>query len=863
MTSQTGTNELNYALDVHGKLPIALRCESLADGEVKLTANLDVSGVANPNLRKHLKKLNLRVGDEPFYFTPSTDPLHYEAALIVQQDELEQHALALGMDGVAIGHFHLKDGALHEDAGNDIRRLMVFETRGLTHQYAKGFPYSRDRLSEFDPALHSPTTDLHSHLTSQISAEDLLQVAKEHHATYPVELLLKMGIKAEDLPHYDLPVTMQSLYFAPTAREGLVCETLAADGTPQQVPAVRVEDLNPAAAAKLHDALTIPIDKIYTFDGLERSMYRFRNPFSKNPDLIAPIILKTAESYQRQGVLYSEQSVTGALNTAWMEKAIPALEQAEEQYGVKLRFLVGIPRGQSPIAMLNAAKQAEMIAQSPYVVGVDYLGYEANKTSNFEQSLNHVAQWAMRRRKGAGTDEYGWDFKDDFVLRVHAGENGKNASNVYEALKIAQDYNVRIRIGHGVYVHMNDKLRALVKDLVSKDLLVVEFNPDSNMALNNIDFANDIPIKQWREMGVPVVLATDGAGAYQTDVRQSAIVALHAGLQPSDLIGIRQWEQQHIARQDALFADKKQAYEARYATPEDASGLKAHLQAFKQYGRQLPPVPPLPAPVRYDSSRRLPDDLKNRTPLLIAGASGSSWEEIGDMHQREIEIGIRMLVEVLDPSKMYFCVGRIKDAGITKCLDHALTDYMQTHEISETRFGLVGLLSDQYQQLQHPRNLNHYWPLDGGLMSVPHEMMQFIAKHNGMSLFAGGSAFTRDFIHLADEMGLQFGVMNGPEGASTEKARVLDKRQHLYKGALQMVEQVLHMQQEKGLDMFREGVALDKPSLEQLYLRIRADVEHQYMKDKVPEIFEVERAMQKSWADRSRRDESPSGGVTP
>jgi hypothetical protein len=129
-------------------------------------------------------------------------------------------------------------------------------------------------------------------------------------------------------------------------------------------------------------------------------------------------------------------------------------------------------------------------------------------------------------------------------------------------------------------------------------------------------------------------------------------------------------------------------------------------------------------------------------------------------------------------------------------------------------------------------------------------MMQFVAKRNGTALFVGGSAFTRDFIHLGEEAGMEFGVMRGPAGASTEKARVLDKNRHLFKGAIGMVKQVIKMQQEKGVQLFRDGVALDDRALEELYLA------------KNPEVQAMATAVRSKWTDRVvANDDTPTAGA--
>ncbi|TAE80455.1 MAG: hypothetical protein EAY76_06210 [Alphaproteobacteria bacterium] len=96
-------------------------------------------------------------------------------------------------------------------------------------------------------------------------------------------------------------------------------------------------------------------------------------------------------------------------------------------------------------------------------------------------------------------------------------------------------------------------------------------------------------------------------------------------------------------------------------------------------------------------------------------------------------------------------------------------------------------------------HLNHIVVLHGELMSVPTHMTEKLALHHGSALYIGGSAFTRDFIKRSEDLGIPFGVMAEIEGASGEKARVLES-QFIFHGAAGMIHQVRTM---LGDDVFR------------------------------------------------------------
>src|SRR5262249_31336581 len=76
---------------------------------------------------------------------------------------------------------------------------------------------------------------------------------------------------------------------------------------------------------------------------------------------------------------------------------------------------------------------------------------------------------------------------------------------------------------------------------------IVEFNLNSNLALNNIQSAMDAPIARYLKQGVPVVLGTDGYGIYQTTMEFEARAALLCGVQPGDFEQIRATESRYLA----------------------------------------------------------------------------------------------------------------------------------------------------------------------------------------------------------------------------------------------------------------------------------------------------------------------------
>lgn len=61
---------------------------------------------------------------------------------------------------------------------------------------------------------------------------------------------------------------------------------------------------------------------------------------------------------------------------------------------------------------------------------------------------------------------------------------------------------------------------------------------------------------------------------------------------------------------------------------------------------------------------------------------------------------------------------------------------------------------------------------------MPHQLVDYVAHHNGLVVFIGGGTFVRDAVLVARERGVGFALMKGPEGASTDKCVMFDaKRQ--------------------------------------------------------------------------------------
>lgn len=645
--------------------------------------------------------------------------------------------------------------------------LTVFETREIGRYPRPGLPYPRT------PVRFSAITDLHTHSSGQVSARGLIEVALASHEEfcYPARLLDEAGIsydKAHKKP-------IERIFFAPEVH-------LHPYKKGEKEPGVPLSTLSAEALTKLESCMVFPTDGQRTYGYMEVPVYKYRTPFSKSRALFIPTLERTAEEYEAMGIRYAELTMTGtafdASFIALLHEHMPGIEQ---NTGVTMRFLAGLPRNLPNEKLLDYVAQLKYLAASPYLVGVDVVGYETNKTVDIAEPLEDIARWAAQHQPG-------------FVLRVHAGENPKNPENILQALQIAERYGLFCRIGHALYGY-DDTTRSLAIQMAQAGTLIVEVNPDSNLANNNLDKATDLTRRtRWFfEHGIPVVLATDGAGIYLTTPQQTALVASFAGFTEEDFASVAATEAAYIKRMQPVLIAKEKAL-------------------TRQFLQDVPGIEPLYTPdveIRYAAEKavslqglhalldargivhdikQVQRDIEGRVPVLVGGASGSSWKRIEPKDQREAVLAMQMLVRCLNPQKAYVITGRSKKQGIGRELDHALRAYRRDNPAAE-KFIFLGMLAEAFRDSEATglNDFTHMQLVPGTFVNLGTDKVRFLKERGGVALFFGGSAFTYDFITNCHNEGVPFGLMHGPRGAAHNKAQVLDA-QHVFSNAVEMVE---------------------------------------------------------------------------
>lgn len=745
----------------------------------------------------------------------------------------------------------------HEYNGLGVSELRPFtasalRTLGSQHPSKAAAYYLPDEFEKFEPlrqkASGTITTDFHTHSSGQISAEGLVKVALAHDALYPEHLLNDLGIS----PAKDIPRTKQKrIHFQPLEPQNL----------PDEVDCVALKSLTPEQLHVLQDALSLRTDRQWSYTDAENECYRLRYPFTKNNALIKDSLRQMARESMSNGIMHVEISFVGLDNPEIFRKvheAIWEMEHDSEFAGFALRLKHGIPRTFTQDQIRESLEKAKILAQSPYVVGVDFLGYEINKTNSFHEELDEFAAWVAEN-------------DPDFTICVHAGENDKNPENVKEALHIVLKHGVRMRIGHGLY-GLDDEAIEIIRATEKKwpqriPLVHIEANPDSNIALNNINNLGDMPLRFMLDNNVPFVVSSDSLGLYRTSSEQLGLSLLHAGLSAKDLDVVAN-HQNGLRDKQHSYSHAKTAALNGWNTEE---GRDAHLEETLSELAQVPKAvvpkrkhiedsviqqmlqgPSLipeskderssqgpqvvvpsrrhreamlenPAGIREKlendpAAATLRDMLKERIPITVVGASGTSWKRVPPGHQREIAITLDMLTHVLDPEKAYFVQGRNKREGLCKQLKDTIN---RANKGAETRFVTAGLLTDPTPDtaIDHS-HLDYVFRIDHPL-NVADEIVDFTVRHNGALLAIGGSAFTRDIILKADRKMENTGkgallLMKGPKGASTEKAAIMDDSYHFTDGK-ELIGKLQALMKERP-EIFKPGYAdLNTESIQTLY----------------------------------------------
>jgi ADP-ribose pyrophosphatase YjhB (NUDIX family) len=572
-------------------------------------------------------------------------------------------------------------------------------------------------IPEGQGTIETPATDLHTHFAGCVRAKELIDIGLAAEVAFPSSLLEGIGIHVS---------------------------TAGAR--------VRLADLSAPMLAKLEDQIAIPIDRRVPFAEMER-IYRLRAPITKHEAAFVPQLARIAEDYRAMGVKYAELSLADVVDADRLRTIHAALPDIERASGVELRFLAAFSRHDDYEWDLDLIDRIRDLAESRYLAGVDFMGHETNSTRAFSRQLESLADLGALR--------------PGFVIRVHAGENPAHPENVRVAIECMRDRDVQLRIGHGLYGVDDRTLDALLAIGA-----IVEFNLNSNFALNNVQNAREVPIARYVRAGVPVVLGTDGYGIYQTTTSLEARAATLFGLSASDFERIRSTEARYLAR--------RRAGDARSTKPSDLFRVP-EARPHRFYSPQIAEEKAAKAELRDErladriasfGVARLDDHgvaalLLGKDCISFAGAWKKSWDLVSPPEKKHVEEVIEALLAALPKTRTVLITGG--------------THYGVEHLVARaaSRHGLVvlgALVNETPPEAIEPGAMTHACIVAEKLHGKAAGLYRLMKEHDGVCIFIGGGHIVSDEIQTALNLRLRFALMLGPEGASTDHARQLPER---------------------------------------------------------------------------------------
>lgn len=589
--------------------------------------------------------------------------------------------------------------------------LSAFELRRFGQRGAAYAPEWARTSSGLGPARHA-RVDLHTHFGGALRARSILEVSDQLALPYPTALLDEIG------------VTYPS-------------SAVVSVGGKPHIPLTRAH-IGEAGQAKLEQRLSIRSGQVETFMNME-DCYRFRTPLVKSVPAFGRYLEELARDYDETGVSYAELSISDILKPEWLAEAHRVLPRIERETGVKIRFLAAVWRHSDPVYNDDLVAKIQALSGSPYIVGVDFMGHETNSTRAFVDTIKKLA-------------EYRKTVNPAFVIRVHAGENPLFPENVREAINAGAT-----RIGHGLYGMDAQALQAAAAQGV-----IVEFNLNSNLALNNIGGPGDVPIKAYFDAGVRVTLGTDGHGLYHTTKASEEAAARLAQLTDADLARVIASDRSHVQRMEGAFTQKFSAglsVPASLPAPRYTPEYSARVENERKQR-----LAALKAGVA-ERKIRLVEDAKaafpGMTPVLFSGASAKSWALISAANQAKVEEMIDAVLARLDPKRAFVVTGAT-DFGVEKIV-HA-----KARAAGFTILGTIveDTVPDQLGPITHAVVMGQTW------YDKSARVLALVREMNGTVIFAGGGNILKDEIQAATNGHISYHLMEGPEGAANDACAV-------------------------------------------------------------------------------------------
>ncbi len=383
------------------------------------------------------------------------------------------------------------------------------------------------------------------------------------------------------------------------------------------------------------------------------------HPVYKKNTLFQNKLLWIARYYQRQGIQYAEISDTTLTKK---EGAASMLAQVHEvmptiikETGVLLRFLAAIRRIPLTIVRDNVVsgdyfeenlKVIQAIAHDPYVAGSDIVGEEINDIRQIEYVVNQLVKIAR--------------LNQDFVIRIHAGENDSLRDNVYHSIHMIQQALApnqkmpHLRIGHGLYTaNLNSSKGKELIQLLKKTRAVLEFQITSNVRLNNLSQMDNHPLRLYLKHNLLCVQGTDGGALYGTDsIDEQLSLEKMLGLTYEEMVAMKKCDQLVYEKSLEAF-EKKMTHFPKYVNIESALQKRIDTSQLDGYVSPFDSSHFLASEVFENQIEQLP---RNKEVIVLVGGSFNN-----DTHTtkptKDMKEMISWLLEHKDPKKTVFVIG--------------------------------------------------------------------------------------------------------------------------------------------------------------------------------------------------------------
>ena len=545
-------------------------------------------------------------------------------------------------------------------------------------------------------------TDLHTHMNANLSPDVLIALGIKHQIQYPFYYVKKLGLKLSDKQANEM-----------FQKRLIVEQKYAYEDLPGKKLIRKIDDNtfinfadliinNPENMeeniAKIRNSLVLMKDGQAVFTNLEK-LYLYRYVFSKgktsdekiditeekiasitnreirnilfqmlkdetseeykNNTLLQDKLLWVAREYAKQGIYYSEISVTwivrkGEEGAKILQELHEILPKIEKETGVKLRFLGSFSRTLMTEQQLKEGIDVlKVAAKSPYVVGSDIIGEEINDICNFKQLIKELVEFAVEQ-------------DDGFTIRIHAGENDSLRSNVQKSIECILEAvpkgkkMPKCRLGHGLYgIDVDTEQGQKIIKIMKENGVILEFQLTSNVRLNNLTDLALHPLKRYLENGVNCVQGSDGCGFYGTDCMEEQMALTNLlDLSEEDLLKMKNVEDVIISDSDKYFKEKSDRFEKwlngrNIKTAILEEELKV-IEENKQRKFTVGNSENLESKeVLQEKVMKLPLD---KFPIIVAGGSFNTQGRKTKIDDRAIDL-LKLLMQKIDTNKAYFIIG--------------------------------------------------------------------------------------------------------------------------------------------------------------------------------------------------------------